>query len=73
VTGRSYSCSVGSPDLHFSDISASDSFCKHVHFLWARGVIAGCSATQYCPTGQVGRGEMAKFLSHAFGIQLYGP
>lgn len=73
ATGRSYSCNAGSPDLHFSDVPASDSSCKHVHFLWAKGVIAGCSATQYCPTGQVGRDEMAKFLSNAFGIQLYGP
>jgi CSLREA domain-containing protein len=73
VTGASYSCSAGSPSLHFSDVSVSDTFCKHAHFLWARGVIAGCSASQYCPSGQVGRDEMAKFLSNAFDLKLYGP
>ena len=73
VTGFSYSCAAGSPNLHFTDISTSDNFCKHAHFLWAKGVISGCSATQYCPAGQVGRDEMAKFLSNAFGLVLYGP
>jgi len=36
-------------------------------------VIAGCSATQYCPTQSVTRDAMAKFLDNAFGFQLYGP
>ena len=26
----------GSPNLHFTDVSPSDSFCKHVHYLWAQ-------------------------------------
>ena len=73
VTGLSYSCDAGSPNLHFTDVSTADAYCKHVHFLWARGVIAGCTATAYCPGGQVGRGEMAKFLANAFRLRLYGP
>jgi photosystem II stability/assembly factor-like uncharacterized protein len=73
VTGFSYSCSAASPKLHFQDIAVSDSFCKHAHYLWARGVIAGCDANRYCPAGAVGRDEMAKFLSNAFGLTLYGP
>ena len=73
VTGLSYSCDAGSPNLHFTDVSTSDTFCKHVHFLWAKGVIAGCSASQYCPVLDVGRDEMAKFLSNAFRLLLYGP
>ena len=72
-TGLSYSCDPASPNLHFTDVSVSDVFCKHVHFLWAKGVIAGCSGTQYCPDGDVGRDEMAKFLANAFGLILYGP
>jgi hypothetical protein len=72
-TGLSYSCNVGSPSLHFTDIPASDPLCKHAHFLWARGVISGCSATQYCASGEVGRDEMAKFLANAFKLVLYGP
>ena len=73
VTGLSYSCNPATPNLHFTDVSTGDTFCRHVHFLWAKGVISGCSATQYCPAGQVGRDEMAKFLSNAFRLLLYGP
>jgi hypothetical protein len=73
VTGLSYSCESASPSVHFSDVPASDSFCKHVHFLWARGIISGCSSTQYCPGASVTRDAMAKFLSNAFELQLYGP
>jgi len=72
-TGRSYSCSPGSPSLHFTDVSTSDSFCKHAHYLWATGIIAGCASDQYCPAPDVGRDEMAKFLANAFGLSLYGP
>jgi hypothetical protein len=73
VTGFSYSCNPSSPDLHFTDITVSDSFCRHAHYLWARGVIVGCSATLYCPNFDVGRDEMAKLLSNAFSLVLYGP
>ncbi len=48
-------------------------FCKHIHYLWAKGFISGCDATNYCPEGLVTRGAMAKFLTNAFGLQLYGP
>jgi hypothetical protein len=44
-----------------------------VHFLWAKGIIAGCTSTTYCPTGTVSRDQMAKFLVNAFALQLYGP
>ena len=73
VTGLSYSCNAGSPNTHFSDVSVSHPFCKHVHYLWARGIVGGCSATQYCPTLAVNRDAMAKFIANAFGLELYGP
>ncbi|MEP6769190.1 MAG: hypothetical protein ABJC61_11005 [Acidobacteriota bacterium] len=72
-TGRSYSCAPAAPSLHFTDVPASDPFCKHAHYLWARGAIAGCSPSEYCPVPAVTRAEMAKFLSKAFGLALYGP
>jgi photosystem II stability/assembly factor-like uncharacterized protein len=73
VTGFSYSCNAGSSNLHFIDVKVTDSYCKHVHFLWAKGIIAGCSSNQYCPNTNLGRDEMAKFLANAFALQLYGP
>ncbi|HTO75190.1 MAG TPA: hypothetical protein VMQ61_03860 [Thermoanaerobaculia bacterium] len=72
-TGRSYSCATGSPNLHFTDVFTSDLFCKHVHFLWARGIIDGCGGTLYCPGAQVTRDAMAKFLSNSFALPLYAP
>jgi hypothetical protein len=73
VTGFSYSCDPANPNLYFNDVSVSDPFCKHVHFLWAKGIIVGCPANQYCPTTDVARDEMAKFLTNAFKLVLYGP
>jgi len=73
VTGFSYSCDSGSPSLHFTDVLATDAFCKHVHYLWAKGIITGCGATTYCPDDAVTRDAMAKFLAAAFNLTLYGP
>ncbi len=72
-TGRSYSCAVGSPNLHFTDVPVSNAFCKHIHYLWARGIVEGCSPTQYCPGASVLRDAMAKFIANGFKLQLYGP
>jgi hypothetical protein len=73
TTSRSYSCAAGSPLVHFSDVTVSNAFCKHIHYLWAKGIVDGCTATQYCPTAAVARDAMAKFLANGFGLQLYGP
>ena len=73
ATGRSYSCAAATPNLHFTDVPVSNAFCKHIHYVWARGVADGCSATQYCPTLVVNRDAMAKFIANAFGLELYRP
>jgi hypothetical protein len=73
ITHLSYSCDTGSPNVFFTDVPATDTFCKHVHYLWARGFIAGCGGTSYCPGQTVTRDAMAKFLDNAFALQLYGP
>ena len=73
TTSRSYSCISGSPNLHFSDVLVSNAFCKHIHYLWAKGIVDGCSATKYCPASTVARDAMAKFIANGFGLQLYGP
>ncbi|HKF42497.1 MAG TPA: Ig-like domain repeat protein [Thermoanaerobaculia bacterium] len=72
-TGRSYSCNPQSPDLHFSDITTSDIFCRHVHYLWAKDVISGFPDGSYGPALLVSRGAMSKFLANGFNLQLYGP
>jgi hypothetical protein len=70
-TGRSYSCNSTVPSLHFTDVPATNPFCKHIHYLWARNIVAGCSATEYCPGQSVLRDAMAKFLANGFGLTLY--
>jgi hypothetical protein len=73
VTGLSYSCDPTSPNIHFTDVPASNGFCKHAHFLWAKGIITGCGATTFCPANPVTRDAMARFLTNGFGVRLYGP
>ena len=73
ATGRSYSCDAGAPNLHFVDVVASDPHCRHAHYLWARGFIAGCSDKKYCPDSDVTRGQMAKFLVNGFQLNLSSP
>ena len=71
VTNLSYNCNGA--NIHFTDVPYSNVFCKHVHFLWAKGIIGGISPTLYGPTQLVTRDAMAKFLSNAFTLLLYGP
>ncbi|HEY7112334.1 MAG TPA: hypothetical protein VIA45_05325, partial [Thermoanaerobaculia bacterium] len=73
TTSRSYSCVSGSANLHFTDVPVSNAFCKHIHYLWAKGIVDGCTPTTYCPSSPVARDAMAKFIANGFGLTLYGP
>jgi len=73
VTGLSYSCEAATAELHFKDADTSNPLCPFVHFLWAKGVVAGCGPDTFCSGGDITRGEMAKFLVNAFELKLYGP
>ena len=75
VTGRVYSCDPAQASLHFTDITATDAFCRHVHYLWSKAIVDGCTATpaRYCPASLVRRDQMAKFLVNGFGFTLYHP
>lgn len=73
TTGYTYSCG-STPNIHFNlDMTASTQYCRHAHFLWARGVVSGCDTGKYCGSQPVYRDQMAKFLVNGFGLQLYGP
>ena len=71
VSGLSYDCSGA--NIHFTDVPASNVFCKHVHYLWAKGIVSGISPTLYGPTQSVTRDAMAKFLALGFDLKAYGP
>ena len=72
-SGRSYACDGARPVLHFVDVAASDPLCKHVHDLWARGIIDGCSTTMSCGTDVVNRDQTARFVVRAFHLPSPGP
>jgi hypothetical protein len=73
VTGRAYNCQSLTPNVFFTDVPYTDPFCAPIHYLWARGFIAGCGATTYCPGDPVTRDAMAKFLVNTYDLKLYGP
>ena len=73
VTGRSYSCDPATPNLFFTDVTTSDFFCRHTHFLWAKNVISGFPDGSFGPNLLVTRGAMSKFISNGFGFTLYRP
>ncbi|HEV8117614.1 MAG TPA: PKD domain-containing protein, partial [Thermoanaerobaculia bacterium] len=70
ITGRSYSCNAGTPNLHFTDVTTSDIYCRHTHYLWAKDVISGFPDGSFGPSLLVNRGAMAKFLANGFGETL---
>ncbi len=46
----------------FSDVPASNPFCRFIEELARRGVVAGCGGGNYCPTNPVTREQMAVFV-----------
>jgi hypothetical protein len=61
-----------SPSGMFTDVSAGDPFKPFIEQFYNDGITSGCSTSplQYCPTQAVTRGQMAVFISKAFGIPL---
>jgi hypothetical protein len=58
----------------FEDVACPGGFAVDwIEALAAEGVTGGCGGGNYCPANAVTRGQMAVFLTKAFGIALYGP
>ncbi len=57
---RSYHCSGG--DSHFPDVPGGSASCRHINYLWARGVIDGFTDGSFQPAIPVSRAQMAKFM-----------
>lgn len=45
--------------------------CRHIHYLYGRGVISGYANGTFHPEVMVRRDQMAKFLANGFDMQLY--
>lgn len=60
--GQSFDCQAGGSSL-FGDVPPEDPGCRFIHFLYQRGVTAGCGPALYCPASTVTRWQMAVFLA----------
>jgi hypothetical protein len=56
----------------FTDVPASDPFCRWIEELFRRGVVTGCAPNQFCPNNPVTREQMGVFLVETFSLSLYG-
>ena len=56
------------PTGSFTDIQANPFFADYINVLATWQVTLGCTATQYCPTDPVSRGQLAAFIIRS----LYG-
>ncbi len=50
----------------FTDVPSSNPFCTYIEALYNANIVSGCGPSLYCPTNNVSRGQMAKFLVNAF-------
>ena len=57
----------------FADVPSSNPFCQYIEALYNAGVVNGCNTSplMYCPTNNVTRGQMSKFIINAFDFMLY--
>jgi hypothetical protein len=51
----------------FTDVPNSNTFHAQIGRVKGAGITAGCTATTYCPTANVTRGQMAAFLARSAG------
>ncbi len=55
--------------IHFVDIACADPDADWIQQFFAEGITAGCDAVpNYCPNGNINRGEMSVFLEVAAGF-----
>jgi hypothetical protein len=59
----------------FGDVLCPSPFADWIEDLYNRGITGGCQTSPllYCGGNSVTRGQMAVFLTKAFGLLLYGP
>jgi len=57
----------------FTDVPMGNPFAPWVEALKDEAVTAGCGVNVFCPSSPTKRGQMAVFLTKAFGLTLYGP
>jgi serine protease AprX len=59
-----YNCVSGGQSV-FGDVAPTDSGCKFIHYIAAKGITSGCGDGDYCPSLTVDRWQMAVFVAKA--------
>ena len=62
-----YNCVAGGTSV-FGDVPPTDGGCRHIHYIAAEGITAGCGDGNYCPAETLTRWQMAVLLAKA----MYG-
>jgi len=52
----------------FNDVPSSNPFCSYIEALYNNGIVGGCAPSYYCPSANVSREQMAKFIINAFNF-----
>jgi parallel beta-helix repeat protein len=52
----------------FADVPPDNPFYRYIEEMAVRQITLGCGGSNYCPTANVTRGQMAAFLVRAFGL-----
>lgn len=61
--GAYHASANAAPCSGFNDVDTADAFCGAVEWIKNRGVTTGCTATEYCPSNNVTRAQMALFMN----------
>ncbi len=72
-TVGAYNCVPGGTTLFPNDVPATDGACRHIHYIYAEGLTAGCAPGSFCPSQTLSRAQMAVFLAKGFHFTKYGP
>jgi fibronectin type 3 domain-containing protein len=66
-SSRSYNCGTSSGS-RLPDVPVSASYCRHAHYLWARGVLSAFGDGTFRPHDVVSRGRLARAIADAFEL-----
>ena len=60
-----YDCVAGGVSLFPNDVPPTDGGCRHIHYVYSKGVTAGCAPGSFCPGGDTTRWQTAVFMAIA--------
>jgi hypothetical protein len=61
----SYDCVAGGVSLFPNDVPPADDGCRHIHYIYGKGITAGCAPGSFCPGADTTRWQTAVFMAIA--------